>query len=103
MAVISFTRTYADLGKMSMGEKAGTDFSFRNTGGRDLLILSTQTSCGCTVPEWDKQPIAPGKEGHIRIIFDSSGELGMQNKSIRVVTNARNSVTDLMISAQVAE
>lgn len=103
MPVITFDHTFADLGKMTMGEKAGIDFTFTNTGSRDLLILSAKASCGCTVPEWEKRPIPAGQAGRIRVVFDSSGALGMQNKSIRILTNARNAETDIMISAQVAE
>lgn len=101
LPVMAFAHDFANLGKMDMGEKAGVDFTFTNTGGSDLLILSVETSCGCTVPEWDKKPVPPGQKGKIRVVFDSSGTAGMQNKSIRVISNAKNRETDLMISAEV--
>ena len=101
LPVMVFEHDFANLGKMDMGEKAGVDFIFTNTGGSNLVILSVETSCGCTVPEWDKKPVPPGQKGKIRVVFDSSGAAGMQNKSIRVISNAKIRETDLMISAEV--
>ena len=101
LPVIVFDHDFANLGKMDMGEKAGVDFMFTNTGGSNLVILSVETSCGCTVPEWDKKPVPPGQKGKIRVVFDSAGAAGMQNKSIRVISNAKIRETDLMISAEV--
>ncbi len=101
MAVIKFTNPIASIGKIVSGEKAGMDFVFWNTGMKNLIILDAKASCGCTVPEWNKNPVLPGEKGIVRVVYDSSGELGMQNKSIRIISNARNKETDLIISAEV--
>ena len=53
----------------------------------DLIISSAQGSCGCTVPEWPKEPIKPGEEGKIAVTFNSSGKQGKQNKTITLVAN----------------
>jgi hypothetical protein len=101
MPYIKFTNPIATIGKIMSGEKAGMDFVFFNAGKKSLIILDAKASCGCTVPEWDKNPVLPGEKGKVRVVYDSSGELGMQNKSIRIISNARNNETDLIISAEV--
>ena len=101
MPVIKFNNPIANIGKLVSGEKAGMDFVYYNTGMKSLIILDAKASCGCTVPEWNKNPVLPGEKGIVRVVYDSSGELGMQNKSIRIISNARNRETDLIISAEV--
>lgn len=101
LPLIEFMNPIASVGKIYSGEKVGMDFVFHNKGRQSLIITNTRASCGCTVAEWDKKPVLPGAKGVIRIIFDSSGELGMQNKSVRIISNARNNETDLIISAEV--
>ena len=101
MPYIKFSNPIASIGKIVSGEKAGMDFVFYNAGMKELKIIDCKASCGCTVPEWSKNAVQPGKKGTVRVIYDSSGELGMQNKSIRIISNARNNETDLIISAEV--
>jgi hypothetical protein len=101
MPNIKFTNPIASAGKIMSGEKVGMDFVFYNQGQQNLIILDAKASCGCTVPEWNKNPVLPGEKGVVRVVYDSSGELGMQNKSIRIISNARNNETDLIISAEV--
>jgi len=103
MPVAEFTRQYADLGTISQGEKTGIDFVYVNKGDADLIVLSCHSSCGCTVPSFSTKPLSPGDSASIRLIFDSAGTHGVQNKSAHVVTNARNAETDLIISALVVE
>jgi hypothetical protein len=98
---IKFTKTVHDFGKIYQGEVVGTYFSFNNTGSSNLLILDASASCGCTVPKWSKEPVAPGGEGTIEVMFDSSGREGMQNKSITIQTNASNANSVLYITAEV--
>ena len=59
-AVITFTEYEHNFGKVREGEKVGYIFSFRNTGTGNLVLNSAVTSCGCTVPKYDRKPIAPG-------------------------------------------
>ena len=98
---IKFDSLMISIGSILSGEKAGIDFVYTNTGGQELEVLEARVSCGCTVPEWKKEKVGPGQKGNIRVIYDSSGELGMQNKSIRIISNARNREVDLIISAEV--
>ena len=76
-----------DFGTIKEGDKVEHTFVVKNTGKTDLLIVKAQPSCGCTVPEWTKEPIQPGKTGEVKIIFNSAGKPGQQNKQINLETN----------------
>lgn len=98
---ITFVKTVHNFGTIYQGEIVGTIFSFTNTGGSNLLILDASASCGCTVPKWRKEPVPPGGEGSLEVIFDSSGRGGTQNKSVTIYTNASNANIVLNIMAEV--
>ncbi|MCB0482959.1 MAG: DUF1573 domain-containing protein, partial [Flavobacteriales bacterium] len=70
MAKITFDKDVHDFGKITQGEMVETSFAFTNTGEADLIISSAKGSCGCTVPEWPKEPIPPGGKGEIRVVFN---------------------------------
>lgn len=101
MPVIQFDKTLHDFGRVLAGEKISYSFKFRNTGKSDLLIAKVSASCGCTVPEWPKTPIAPGEEGYITVTFNTSGRKGVQHKSITVLANTNPNTTVLNIKAEV--
>lgn len=98
---ISFDQRALDLGRIMEGETAGAEFRFKNTGKTDLIITNIQTTCGCTVPKWEKKPVPPGSEGSILVLFDSRGRTGLQNKSVRIISNAANNEVILAITAEV--
>lgn len=79
------TTVYFDT--ITTGDKIERDFHFKNTGNKDLLISRAFGSCGCTVPEYPKEPLKPGETGNIHVTFNSSGKHGEQNKSVTVVCN----------------
>jgi hypothetical protein len=87
MPFFEFVEEIKDFGEISQGEVVSMTFRFRNVGQTDLIISSATGSCGCTVPEWPKEPIKPGAEGKIDVKFDSNGKQGMQNKTITLVAN----------------
>jgi hypothetical protein len=99
--VIEFVKTVHDFGKITQGEVVGTTFIFKNTGRSNLIIHEANASCGCTVPRWIEEPVPPGEEGTVEVVFDSSGRMGIQNKSITVQTNAENATIILSIKAEV--
>jgi len=82
-----FVEEVVDFGTITQGEVVSTNFKFKNVGKSDLIISSAQGSCGCTVPEWPKEPIKPGQEGKIAVTFNSTGKQGKQNKTITLVAN----------------
>ena len=85
---IEMLETRYDFGEMLQGESVTHDFILKNTGGADLIITAAKGSCGCTVPEWPKNPIANGEEAVIKVTFNSAGKSGKQNKTVTFVSNA---------------
>jgi len=77
-----------DFGLVVEGEQASQTFEVTNTGSAPLVITSVQPSCGCTTPDWTKEPILPGKTGVIKASYNSQGRPGVFNKSITVVSNS---------------
>jgi hypothetical protein len=90
-----------DWGTIAEGEKMTHVFKFKNTGANDMIISDAHGSCGCTVPEWPKEPIKPGKSSQIKVIFDSKGKSGDQNKSVTLTANTEPSSMVLMIKGKV--
>lgn len=102
-AVIVFREYEHNFGKVAEGEKVGYTFLFENGGKGNLAILSVSTSCGCTVPKYDKKPVRPGDKGTLEVVFDTSGRTGIQSKMITVRSNASVPVVMLKITAEVTE
>lgn len=100
-AVIEFKNLEHDFGVITTGEKVAYVFNFTNTGTGSLVINSASTSCGCTVPEFSKKPLAPGQKGTLEVVFDSSGREGIQTKTITVQSNASVPVIILAIRADI--
>lgn len=98
---IQFEKTEHDFGKILQGEQLSYTFHFKNVGNAPLLITSVEKTCGCTSPNYSKEPIAPGESGKITITYDSKGHKGFQNKRIIVNANTNPSETVLRIKAQV--
>ena len=72
--VMEFEKEIFDFGTIAQGEKVNFIYKFTNTGDADLIISSAKGSCGCTVPDWPKQPIAPGEVSEIKVVFNSDGK-----------------------------
>jgi len=98
---IKFEETEHDFGRIIQGERVYYRFKFTNTGTSDLLITKVNSSCGCTVGKYPKEPIAPGQSDFVEATFDSSNRKGMQNKTITVLTNTQPNLTTLRIKAEI--
>lgn len=83
----TFINDTYDFGQIKQGEKVSYSFKFKNTGNTPLIISSASASCGCTVPSYPEEPIQPGEESKIDVVFDSNGKMGMQTKTITLVAN----------------
>jgi len=70
------------------GESVPHSFRFTNTGKSDLIITDASAPCGCTIPSFSKEPIAPGKSGKIDVIFNSEGKPGRNEKAVIVTSNS---------------
>lgn len=88
-ANIEMNTTSHDFGIMAKGADATYTFIAKNTGDQPLLIERCQASCGCTVPNWDTNPIAPGASTEITVKYDSN-RLGVFSKTITVISNSVN-------------
>jgi hypothetical protein len=98
---IQFKDDLHDFGKIKEGIIATYDFVFTNTGSQPLLLTDVRPSCGCTTPEWPREPIQPGKTGIIHVKYNSAGRPGNFNKSITVVTNIPDKTLVLFIKGNV--
>lgn len=101
LPIMTFKEELYDFGIISQGEKVEYEYSFTNTGDADLVIASAKGSCGCTVPDWPKKPIAPGQSGSIKVKFDSNGKSGKQHKKVTIVANTQPSTNVIAISGEV--
>ena len=88
--VIKFEKDTHDYGDVKKGSDGIYYFEFTNTGTAPLIISDAKGSCGCTIPEFSKDPIAPGAKGKIKVDYDSENRVGPINKSVTVTSNAEN-------------
>ena len=85
--VVSFDRTEHDFGTVNEGEIVETSFVVTNSGKSDLVITNAKATCGCTVPVWPKEPVAPGKSAEIKVKFNTNGKPNKQSKAVTLYTN----------------
>lgn len=102
VAEISFESLEYDYGNIYKGDNGECQFKFKNTGKAPLTITNCRASCGCTVPAWPKDPIAPGKTAVIKVKYDTN-RLGTINKSITVSSDAINNSVVLHIKGYISE
>jgi len=100
-AKIHFAETEYDFGKVIQGEQIGWYFNYTNTGDGPLIIERASASCGCTVPEFDKKPLAPGEKGRLKVVYDSRGRSGTDFKTVTVETNAENRIVKLNLKVEI--
>lgn len=100
-ASIAFENPVYNFGKIKEGDKVTYDFKFKNAGTDPLIITNASTSCGCTVPDWPHEPIAPGESAVITVVFDSAGKVGMQNKQVLITSNSTIPSTELFLKGEV--
>jgi Protein of unknown function (DUF1573) len=101
MAKIEFETTSHNFGTITEGEVTKHVFKFKNTGAVPLVISDIQTSCGCTVPDWQRAPVAVGASGEVKVQFNSEGKNNAQEKAIRVIANTLPNETVLMLAGNV--
>jgi hypothetical protein len=93
MPVIKFDKVEHNFGKIKEGTLAVHNFVFSNTGSKPLVLNDVHASCGCTTPEWSKEPILPGGKGTIKAAFNSYGRPGTFIKFVTVKSNAGADIT----------
>ena len=98
---MDFKDTVHDFGAIKQDEVVSHEFTFTNNGKTPLIISGAAGSCGCTVPVYPHDPIAPGASGIMKVTFNSAGKSGPQNKNVTINTNTVRSVHMLYIKAEV--
>jgi len=85
---IEFVSETHDFGKLPLNSLAECEFKFKNTGNAPLVLSNVRASCGCTVPVWPKEPVAPGETAVIKVKYTTVTRPNVINKSIVVSSNA---------------
>lgn len=98
---ITFEQINVELPEVVEGTQVKHSFSFKNTGNHPLIIYSAYGSCGCTVPEYSKDPVLPGEKGKINIVFDSNKRAGSNTKTVTVNANTFPPATTLKFTVKV--
>ncbi len=99
---ITFEKLEHDYGNINKGDNGFCTFRFTNTGKSDLVLTNVRSSCGCTVPEWPKEAIAPGQSSEIKVKYNTQ-RIGIISKTITVQSNAINNNITLRIKGNVAD
>ena len=100
-AEITFEEKTFEFGDIHQGDQVEHIFTFENTGEVPLVLTNVQTTCGCTVPKWPRQPIPPGQKGEIQVKFNSAGKMGKQNKVIKIISNAKTPISQITITTNI--
>lgn len=87
--VFKFTTEVHDFGNIAEGPEAQIDFNFVNAGKEPLIIQQCSASCGCTTPDWTKEPILPGQKGVIKVKYSTKDRVGSFNKTVYIKSNAK--------------
>ncbi|MCB0456803.1 MAG: DUF1573 domain-containing protein [Flavobacteriaceae bacterium] len=101
-AKIEFKSDTVDYGEIAKGSDGVRVFEFTNTGTEPLIVSDVKSSCGCTVPEKPKDPIAPGKTGQIKVKYDTN-RVGPIRKTVTVYSNATEPIKALKIKGEVLD
>lgn len=98
---MEFKDTVRDFGTIQQGEIVTMEYDFTNTGKTPLIIASASGSCGCTVADFPREPLAPGKSSSIKVQFSSVGKEGHQDKSVAITTNSDRGIHILYIKGEI--
>ncbi|MCS5490037.1 DUF1573 domain-containing protein [Algoriphagus limi] len=99
--VLTFKEKSIDFGDIVQGAKVSHTFEFTNTGDAPLVISNVAATCGCTVPSWPKEPVAPGSTAKIEVSFNSAGKMGKQNSVVRIYSNASEPIEKVSLISNV--
>ncbi|TFG75424.1 MAG: DUF1573 domain-containing protein [Flavobacteriales bacterium] len=102
VAKIEFKTETIDYGVIEKGSDGMRVFEFTNTGNAPLIISKVSSSCGCTIPNWSKEPVMPGKSGEIQVKYDTN-RVNPIRKAITVISNADTPTKVLKIVGEVKE
>lgn len=98
---MEFNETTFDFGTVQDGEMVSHTYKFKNTGSEPLILSDAKGSCGCTVPKWPREPIAPGASGEITVEFNSKGKGGKRNQKVTITANTNPPQTFIYLTGEV--
>lgn len=101
LAKITFEEQLFDFGEAKEGTVVTHIFKFKNTGATPLIISDARSTCGCTIPEWSKEPIEPGQASAITVRFNTQGKADMQRKPVTITANTYPSETKVYLTGVV--
>ena len=102
-ACMNFTEPVYDFGQISLKKgKVSHEFTFTNTGDKNLVITDARADCGCTRPEYGDAPVAPGKTGTVKVTFAPAAK-GHFSKKVTVTNNGNPRKVRLIIKGEVVE
>jgi uncharacterized protein DUF1573 len=101
LPVVEFDKMVHDFGNISDAEKVETTFTIKNTGEADLIIINAQGSCGCTVPDYPKEPVKPGESAPMKVTFDPHGKTGNVEKTVTLTTNSKEGSEKVTVKASI--
>ena len=100
--VITFEKTEHDFGKIHEEDgRVSVDFRFKNEGMTPLVLSNVRASCGCTTPQWTKEPVEPGQTGVITVTYNPNGRPGRFQKTVTITSNAKESTARVYIKGEV--
>ena len=99
---MDFIDTLHNFGTIHEKEIVEYDFVFTNNGKSPLIINSATGSCGCTIPNYSREPIPPGKTDTMKVTFNSAGKAGHQEKAVTIHANTILGIHMLYIKADIA-
>ena len=97
VAKMVFEQSEFDFGSVDEGAEIEHIFRFKNTGKVPLLITDARSTCGCTVPTWPHEPVAPGSGGEIKVVFNTLNKAGIQKKEVTITANTYPSQTKVAL------
>ncbi len=103
VAKMTFETQNYEFGEVTEGEIVEHTFKFKNTGKAPLVIQGARSTCGCTVPEWPKDPIPVGEEGEIFVRFDTKNKRARQVKPVTITANSYPATTKVYLRGFVKE
>jgi hypothetical protein len=92
---ISIDKDVHDYGQIKKDANGDCFFTITNTGNEPLTITKAKGSCGCTVPDWPREPIAPGKTAKMKVTY-ATNRVGKINKSVTITSNSSNAPTKVV-------
>lgn len=101
LTTVALSSNHHDFGKIGKAQSVTHDYELTNTGDKPLIISAVKPACGCTAPEYTKEPIMPGQKGKVTLAFDPTNFDGAVQKTAEVFTNTEKSPITLSFSADV--